>query len=60
MKKLLKGIFSIAILATIILGVITLGNLLAEWLCADAGRYMLGIGILVYVLYRFFKSEFSE
>lgn len=60
MKKLLKGIFSIAILATIILGVIVLINLLAEWLCADVGRYVLGIGILVYILYRFFKSEFSE
>ena len=60
MKKLLKGIFSIAILATIILGVIVLINLLAGWLCADAGRYMLGVGILVYVLYRFFKLEFSE
>lgn len=60
MKKLLKGIFSIAILATIILGVIALINLLTEWLCADAGRYMLGVGILVYVLYRFFKLEFGE
>ena len=60
MKKLLKGIFSIAILATIILGVIALINLLTEWLCVDVGRYVLGVGILVYILYRFFKSEFSE
>lgn len=60
MKKLLKELFSIAILATIVLGVIALINLLIEWLCADVGRYMLGMGILIYILYRFFKSEFSE
>ena len=60
MKKLLKGIFSIAILATIILGVIALVNLLAEWLCADAGRYMLGIGIFSYIAYRMLKDELDK
>ena len=43
-----------------ILGIIALLGWLVEWLCADVGRYMLGLGIFIYILYRMFKSEFGE
>ena len=43
-------------IAGLILSIIAI----VEWLCADMGRYMLGLGIFIYILYRIFKSEFGE
>ena len=60
MKDLLKNLIGGAVGAVIVLGIFALIGWFVEWTCADMGRFVLVIGILVYVLYRFFKSEFSE
>lgn len=60
MKKFLGTILGSVVLGSIILGIITLLSWLVEWLCADMGRYILGLGIFIYILYRMFKSEFGE
>ena len=64
MKKLLKRelgtILGALALGAILVGIIALVGAMVEWFCADGGRYMLGLGIMGYVLYRCFKAEFGE
>ena len=43
--------------AGVIVGVIALIENLVQWLCADAGRYLLGLIIGVYAIYKMLKKE---
>lgn len=60
MKELVKRIIGIILVVGIVLGIAKVVGLSVEWLCADKGRYILAIGILSYIAYRFFKIEFGE
>lgn len=60
MRKIIRLIIGSVILGAIIIGVIGLIGFVGEWLMEDNGRYLLGIGILGYILYRCFKAEFGE
>lgn len=60
MKNLLKTILGSLVLGSILVGVIAIVGSLVEWLCADTGRYMLGLAIIGYGVYRCFKAEFGE
>lgn len=60
MWKFIKFMLQVLVLGSVILGIITLLGWLVEWLCVDMGRYMLGLGIFIYILYRMFKSEFGK
>lgn len=43
-----------------IFGVICLIGNLVNWTCADIGRFILFIGIMVYVIYRLMRKEFDK
>lgn len=56
MKKLVMIMLTVGAVA----GVGIFLSWLVNWLCEDMGRYMLGLGVLAYVLYRIGKKEFGE
>ena len=43
--------------AGVIIGIIALIENLVQWLCADTGRYLLGLIIGIYVIYKMLKKE---
>ena len=43
--------------AGVIVGTIALIENLVQWLCADTGRYLLGLIIGVYAIYKMLKKE---
>lgn len=59
-RELIKNLIGATILGGLIIGFFALVGAIQEWLLADMGRYWMGIGIMVYVLYRCFKVEFGE
>lgn len=60
MKRNVKRIIGSIILVGVILGAISLIGNIINWLCADMGRYGLGLVIMGYVAYRMIKKEFGE
>ena len=59
-REMVKNLIGAIILGAIIIGFFALVGAIQEWLLADMGRYWLGMGIMVYILYRCFKAEFGE
>ena len=60
MKNLLKTILGSLVLGSVLVGIIAVVGSLVEWLCADAGRYILGLLIASYGVYKCFKAEFDR
>lgn len=60
MKKLVKLLLGSMLLLGIILGAICLIQAIVNWTCADIGRFILFIGIMVYVIYKLMRKEFDE
>ena len=60
MKKFVKTIIGSVVLGGLVLGVIASFGWLVNWLCADSGRFVLGMIIGIYGIYRMFKAEFGE
>jgi len=60
MKKLLVNVLVGVVLVGVILGVINLLGAVANWLMADNGRYLLGIGIIGYIAIKMLKKELDK
>ena len=60
MKKFLGTILGSVILGSIILGIIALLGWLVDWLCVDKGRFILGLIILGYIVYKLMKEELDK
>lgn len=60
MRNLLKTILGSLVLGSVLVGIVAIIGSLVEWLCADAGRYILGLVIISYGVYKCFKAEFGE
>lgn len=60
MKNLLINVLAGVVLVGVILGVISLLGAVANWLMADTGRYILGIGILSYIGIKMLKKELDK
>lgn len=57
MAKIIGKIIIGVLGAGVIVGIIALIENLVQWLCADAGRYLLGLIIGVYAIYKMLKKE---
>lgn len=57
MVKMIKIIATGVVETGIIIGIMTLLGNLVEWLCADTGRYLLGLIIGVHAIYKMLKKE---
>lgn len=60
MKKLVKLLLGSILLLGIVLGAICLIQAIVNWTCADMGRFILFISIMVYIIYRLIRKEFDE
>lgn len=60
MKKIVKMLLGTIVLGAIIVGALGVIGFVSEWLMEDNGRYLLGMGILGYIVYRCFKAEFGD
>ena len=60
MKKLLGLLLGGCIGTTVLLGCIGLLGGLVEWLCVDKGRFILGLIILGYIVYKLMKEELDK
>lgn len=59
-KKIIGLLVSSSIIVVVILGLVWLVGTVVSWLCADKGRYILGMTILVYVVYRQMREELDK
>lgn len=60
MKRLVREIIVSIILVGILLGIIWLLGTLVNWLCVDRGRFVLGMIILIYAIYRQLREELDK
>lgn len=60
MRKILVNLLLVAIGMGLLLGTIWTIGFIANWLMADTGRFILGLIIIGYGLYRAFINEFGE
>ena len=51
--KIIIGVLEVGV----IVGIIALIENLVQWLCADTGRYLLGLIIGIYAIYKMLKKE---
>lgn len=63
-KRRIKGIGKLllgsSIMIMVILGIMWLLGTIMNWLCEDMGRYILGMIILIYIVYRQIKEELDK
>ena len=57
MVKIIGKIIIGVLEAGVIIGIIALIENLVQWLCADTGRYLLGLIIGIYAIYKMLKKE---
>ena len=57
MVKIIGKIIIGALEVGVIAGIIALIENLVQWLCADTGRYLLGLIIGIYAIYKMLKKE---
>lgn len=59
MKKLVKNLVKVLVLAGVLVGGLMAVCNLVEWVLGDSGRYLLAVAIGAYAIYRMFKAEFE-
>lgn len=57
MKKLIGMLLGGVILATIIMGILSMISWFIDWVCLDKGRYILAMIIIGYIVVKMVKKE---